>query len=476
MDKKIYSLKQAAVINAFGKYSKVLLSIIVEVILARLLTPHDYGVVAVVTVFTTFFAIFSDMGLGTAVIQRKDLTKDDIDQLYTFTVYAAFFLAFLFYCFSYIIASFYRSSIYIRIGHLLSISLLFDTLNMVPNGVLNRQKLFVTIAIRTLVVYVISVIITIILAYFGARYYALVVQAILTSFFTFIWNIVTTRLKFKIRYDNKTLNSVASYSGFQFAFNLLNYFSRNLDNLLAGRFIGSTALGYYNKAYTLMQYPISNLTGVVTPVLHPILSDYQDDKSALYDKYMKVVKLMTAIGIWAEAICIFAGPEIIHIMYGSKWNSSVLCFQLLAISVATQMVNSSGGAAFQALGNTRLLFIQGLINTFVTISAIIFGIFSGKTIFALALWVSISFLLNFVISFFFLIQFAFGKSFLKFILEMVPYIFISFIVGIGCILYSFHFNNMFLALIIKITYVTVIYWVALVLTRQDKLILRLIFK
>lgn len=476
MDKKIYSIKQAAIINALGKYSKVFLGIIVEVILARLLTPHDYGVVAIVTVFTTFFAIFSDMGLGTAVVQRKDLSRDDIDQLYTFTVYAAILLTFLFYCFSYMIAFFYQSSIYIRIGHLLSISLFFDTLNMVPNGVLNRQKLFVTIAIRTLVVYVASVIVTIILAYCGARYYALVIQAILTSFFTFIWNILTTKLKFKVKYNNKPLKSVASYSGFQFAFNLLNYFSRNLDNLLAGRFIGSTALGYYNKAYTLMQYPISNLTGVVTPVLHPILSDYQKDKSALYDKYMKVVKLMAAIGIWAEAICIFAGPEIIHIMYGSKWNSSVLCFQLLAISVATQMVNSSGGAAFQALGNTILLFIQGLINTFVTISAIIFGIFSGKTIFALALWVSISFLLNFLISFFFLIQFAFEKNFLKFILEMMPYIFISFIVGIGCIFYPFHFNNIFLALIIKITYVTIIYWVALVLTRQDKLILRLIFK
>lgn len=476
MDKKIYSLKQAAVINAIGKYSKVLLSIVVEVILARLLTPHDYGVVAVVTVFTTFFAIFSDMGLGTAVIQRKDLTKEDIDQLYTFTVYAAFFLAFLFYCFSYIIASFYRSSIYIRIGHLLSISLLFDTLNMVPNGVLNRQKLFVTIAVRTLVVYVISVIITIILACFGAKYYALVAQAILTSFFTFIWNIKTTKLKFKIRYDNKPLRNVASYSGFQFAFNLLNYFSRNLDNLLAGRFIGSTALGYYNKAYTLMQYPVSNLTGVITPVLHPILSDYQNNKDLLYKKYMKVVKLMAAVGIWAEAICIFAGPEIIHIMYGSKWNSSVLCFQLLAISVATQMINSSGGAAFQALGNTRLLFIQGLINTLITIAAIIFGIFSGKTIFALALWVSVSFLINFLVSFFFLIQFAFEKNFFEFILEMMPYIFISLIVGICCFFYPLHFANIFLALIVKIVYTTVIYLIALVMFRQGKLIFNLIFK
>ena len=137
------------------------------------------------------------------------------------------------------------------------------------------------------------------------------------------------------------MRKIASYSGFQFLFNLLNYFSRNLDNLLAGRFIGSTQLGYYNKSYTLMQYPVSNLAGVITPVLHPILSDYQDNKDILYQKYMSILKLLMAVGVWAEAICIFAAPEIINIMYGSNWSNSIICFKLLAISIATQMMNSS---------------------------------------------------------------------------------------------------------------------------------------
>ena len=93
MQSESYSIKRAAMINAIGKYSKVLLSIVVEVVLARLLTPHDYGIVAVVTVFTTFFSIFSDMGLGTAIIQRKDLTKEDINQIYTFSVYLVLILS-----------------------------------------------------------------------------------------------------------------------------------------------------------------------------------------------------------------------------------------------------------------------------------------------------------------------------------------------------------------------------------------------
>lgn len=474
MDKGVYSIKKAAIINAIGKYSKILLGIIVEIVLARLLTPHDYGVVAIVTVFTTFFAIFSDMGLGTAVIQRKDLTKQDIDQLYTFTVYAAFLLALLFYFFSYIIASFYQSAIYVKIGHLLSISLFFDTLNMIPNGVLNRQKLFVTIAVRTLIVYVASAAIAITLAFLGARYYSLVVQAIVASFFTFIWNIKTTKLKFRLKYNNDPLKKVASYSGFQFAFNLTNYFSRNLDNLLAGRFIGSTKLGYYNKAYTLMQYPISNLTGVITPVLHPILSDYQNEQEILYQKYLKVVKLLAAIGIWAEAICIFAGPEIINIMYGSKWNNSVRCFQLLSISIATQMINSSAGAAYQAMGNTFWLFTQGLINTVITVAAIIFGVFWGKTIYSLALWVSLSFIANFIVSYFCLIVFVFKKSFVKFIKELFPYIITGVVIMISTWIFPLSFHNVWLMLFSKVMYISFIFIVSIILLGQKKILMSII--
>lgn len=92
---KIYSLKKATLINAAGKYSKILLQIIVEIILARLLTPYDYGIVAVVTVFTTFFTMLSDIGLSTAIIQIKSLTKKDIDNLYTFTVYLSIILMLL---------------------------------------------------------------------------------------------------------------------------------------------------------------------------------------------------------------------------------------------------------------------------------------------------------------------------------------------------------------------------------------------
>ena len=140
------------------------------------------------------------------------------------------------------------------------------------------------------------------------------------------------------------------------------------------------------------------------------------------------------------------------------------------------MINSSSGAAFQALSNTRLLFIQGILNTFITVGAIIVGVFYGKTIYALALYVSLSFLTNFIVSFFFLVHFAFEKKFLIFLREMFPYIFVGIIVSFSCIIYPAHFNNIVLSLIFKLIYVTIVYLIALTLSGQIKLVFKLIFK
>ena len=174
-------MKKAALINAAGKYSKIFLSLIVNAVLARILSAEDYGVVAVITVFSTFFTTFSDMGFGPAIIQNKDLTKEDVNNIYSFTVYISVVLMILFAICSFPIALFYSDKVYVPLGQMLSISLLFNSLNMVPNGILNRDKKFVNIAIRTVVVYVGAAAITIILAFMGVRYYALAIQAILTA-------------------------------------------------------------------------------------------------------------------------------------------------------------------------------------------------------------------------------------------------------------------------------------------------------
>lgn len=473
MSKEI-SVKRAAMVNAAGKYSKVLLSLVVNAFLARLLSAEDYGIVAVITVFSTFFTTFSDMGFGPAIIQNKHLTQEDIDSIYTLTVYVSIILMVFFAICSFPIAAFYGDRVYISLGQMLSISLLFNAMNMVPNGLLNRDKKFASIALRTVVVYVGAAIITIMLAFFGFRYYALAIQAILTSLFTFVWNYATTRPKFCLRFKMESIRKVLNYSGYQFAFNLVNYFSRNLDNLLTGKFMGSAELGYYNKAYTLMLYPVNNLTGVISPVLHPILSDYQDQLGVIYKKYMKIVRLLACIGLYVAPVCFLAAEEMITILYGQNWEKSVVCFQLLAIAIIPQMINSSAGSIFQAIGNTKLLFANSCINTGITVIAIIVGVFGGKNIQTVSLCVAIAYLCHFTTAFIMLIKIGFKYKISDFVKELLPELFILSIMLVAIKFYPFHMTRIISSAAVKCVYLGVIYVVALFISKEYKLFVSLI--
>lgn len=467
-------IKKAALINAMGKYSKIFLSLIVNAVLARILSAEDYGVVAVITVFSTFFTTFSDMGFGPAIIQNKGLTDEDVNNIYSFTVYISVALMVMFAICAFPITSFYDDEVYIPLGQMLSVSLLFNALNMVPNGILNRDKKFVSIAIRTVVVYIGAAAITIILAFMGLRYYALAIQAILTALFTFIWNYATTKPKFYFHFKMESIKKVLNYSGYQFAFNLVNYFSRNLDNLLTGKFMGSAELGYYNKAYTLMLYPVNNLTGVISPVLHPILSDYQKHLDVIYCKYMKIVRLLACIGLYVAPVCFLAAEEFITILYGPNWVESIVCFQLLSIAIVPQMINSSAGSIFQVIGNTKLLFANSCINTGITVVAIIVGVYSGKNIQALSMCVAIAYLCHFVTAFTMLIKMGFKYKMSDFVKELIPELFILIVMLAAVKLYPFHITGSIFSAVIKCVYMGIIYIVVLFVSKEYKLFMSLL--
>lgn len=473
--KKETSLKKAVVINAVSKYSRILINLVFTAILARLLSPEDYGIVAIVTVFTSFFSVFADLGFGTAVIQNKNLNKEDTDSIYTFTVYLGLGLGILFVLFSYPISVFYGNSVYFPIGCILAISLFFSTLNMIPNAVIMKNKQFMLVGIRTIVIVIVSGIITVVLAIFGFKYYALVLSSVISSIITYLWNMKNVELKFRGKVNKESIQKVLSFSIFQFGFSFVNYFARNLDNLLTGKYIGSAQLGYYDKAYTLMQYPTANLTHVITPALHPILSEYQNDKKIIYTQYMKIVKLLAIIGIFVSAFCYLASSEIINIMYGEKWSQAIPCFKWLSLSVWAQMITSSAGAIFQSLGDTKRMFWIGSANAVLNIVAIVLGIMTGS-IENLAMCVAICYNIHFITSFFALIKLSFKMSYIGFLKKLWKELAIGIALIIGVIFYPLNFQNNFVSIGMKLLYMGIIYVLALLFTGEFTLLKKIIRK
>lgn len=123
------SLKKATLLNAIAKYTTVVLQLIYTAILSRLLTPEDYGVVAIILVFIVFFQLFADMGLGTGVVQNKELTKKETNDIFSYTIYIGITLLALFSVFSILLSKIYNNKIYIPLGIELAVSLMFNAFN-----------------------------------------------------------------------------------------------------------------------------------------------------------------------------------------------------------------------------------------------------------------------------------------------------------------------------------------------------------
>lgn len=454
------SIKQAAFINFISRYSNVLIQLFINSILARVLTPNDYGVVAVVSVFTTFFSMLADMGIGPAIIQNKELDDKDISNIFLFTVITGFIVSVLFALFSYPISIFYDNDIYIELCKVLSISIFFNVINIVPNALVLKNKLFKVMGIRMIIITILGGIITIFLALNGFKYYSLVFNSVFISISVFISNVFINKFKIYMSFSLDSIKKIQEFSKYAFGYSLINYFARNLDNILIGKYIGNIQLGYYDKAYRLMLYPIQNFTHVITPTLQPIFSEYQDDKDKIYESYIKVLKLLSMGGIFFSVLCFWASKEIIIIMFGYKWVDSIESFKILSLSIWPQMLVTTTGALYQSINETRLWYKTGLITTCISIVMIILGILT-RSIESVSFLISITYYLFFVIFFYSLVKIGFKKSFLSFLNIFSMDFFILLIMLVSVNFFTLNVNDIFLSVVYKFLGVLICFFIAI---------------
>ena len=469
INKSETSIKKASLINAGSKYINIFMGIAFSAVLARILSPNDYGIVAIVTVFTAFFAVLSNCGLSIAVVQNKDFVQKDIDSLFTFSVYFGLLLSLAFAASSFFISKFYGDNVYIPICLILSASIFFNTINAVPDGILRKEKKFLLIGMRLIIVSFVTYGATIILALLHFKYYALVLQSVVSSFLIFIWNLKNVKVGLIRKIDWAVLKKIRGYSGYNFLFNFVNYFSRNLDKMLIGKFLGNTDLAQYNKAYHFMLYPVQNLTNIISPTLHPILSDFQNDIDYIYKRYIKIEKLLSLIGVFVTVCCFGCAKEIILLLYGNQWGIAVDCFKYMSLAIWVQMIGGTSGALFAALNDTKRHFFISIINTFISIAALIFGLYQ-KNIVAISLYTTIALNIHFFVSFIPMIKKTMKKSFLSFMKTLSPDLFIMAILFAASFFANkfIHIKLLILSFFVKGCILGIVYFVALLLFRQLK--------
>lgn len=391
------NLKRGIFYTAIGKYSNVVIQLLVTAILSRILSPVEYGIVAVVNVFLLFFQMLADSGIGPAIVQNKELNKSDLISIFSLTIYSGIVLSCIFALLGYPMGVLYGETIYVSLFPLLGLCVLFYTITIVPQAILMKTMNFKIVNFLTIFSNIASGLVGVILAVSHFGVYSLIFSNIVRAMVLFIALYSKAKINFYWKVSKSSIGKIFEFSKFQFLFNFWNYFARNLDNLLIGRLISPSDLGYYDKAYQLSLYPNQILSQVVTPALHPIMSNFQDNISKIGEVYLQISRIFVIVGIPISAYLYFNAQYVVTFMFGDNWSQSVPVFQILAATIWLQMANSPTGAFYQATNQTRLLFRIGLLTSFINILAIVIGVML-QSIQCVAYMLLISFSLSLVIN------------------------------------------------------------------------------
>lgn len=412
--------------TAIAKYTGIIISIAITGVLSRLLTPADFGTIVPITILVAFFVILGDIGIGPAIIQNNELTKENTDSIFSFTIITGAVLSAIFFMSSWTIAAIYDSQIFVSLCQLLCVSLFFSCANVVPNALLYKGKKFKFLAIRSLVVQLSAGTVAIVAACLGAGLYALIVQSIISSVLMFAVSYRENPLKLHfLDIDWQPLKKIRSFSSYQFLFNVINYFTVNLDKLIINKYLGAAQLGYYDKSYKLMQMPLQNIPFIITPVMHPIFSQMQNDMATMRIYYCKVVRLLAFIGFPLSILLFFGAHDIITIIFGTQWEASVPVFKLLALSVGFQIILATSGSIFQSSGATHLLFLCGVLSTLTIVIAILTGLFVFATIEAIGALLTCAFVINFFMCYLIMFCGLFKAGFTPFIKQIISPLILS---------------------------------------------------
>lgn len=401
-----------------AKYFNMFVTLFVTSILARILAPSDFGIIALTTVVMSFFDIIATAGLGPAIIQSNKLEKDEYADVFTWSIVIAIFCFLLFNLVVVSVSDYYHEERLIIILRLLSLQLLFTSLNIFPYSLMLKDKQFKELSILSSSNTLFFGMISLLMAYSNMGIFSLLALPIGNSIMSFVVCCLIKRDDIGIVFfpRPRPIMDLMHFSVYQLSFNLINFFSRNLDKLLLGRYMGMANLGYYEKSYRLMTLPISTLTNVFAPTIQPILASYQDDKSIIRETYNSFSRYLLSLGAIITPFFVFSAHEIILIIFGPQWNDAVPVFQILAVSVIFQLVDSLSGGILQSSNNVKYLFVSGLICAIINITFLLLGLLIWRNMIAVATCVSVSFIINFFVSIYYINKYAVEQNFFKFCL------------------------------------------------------------
>lgn len=358
---------------SLSQFVKIICQLLGMVIFSRFLSPTEFGVMSMTLVVSNFVNIVRDMGFSAAIIQRDKLTTKFLNTIFYFNAFVGVVLFVIIFSSSGIVASFFKEPELIGTLKVIALAFPLNSITSLHLSLLERNSKFLTVAKCESFSSIVSLGIAAFCAYTGSGVYSLVIQTLLYSLLSAIGFWFSTKWKPQVVFSFRELKSTARFSFDLVAFNFINYFSRNSDQIIIGKNFGSAVLGQYSLAYRIMLFPLQNITYVLTRSLFPILSRMQSDKQAASAIYINTVKSIVLIVTPLMFGLAAVGSELIPLVFGPQWIDIAKLLVWLAPTAILQSQISTTGAVFMSQGKTSVLLWLTIFNACLQIGSFLLG-------------------------------------------------------------------------------------------------------
>lgn len=441
-----------------------LVTFIVSIVLARILTPSDYGTIALVTVFTTILQVFIDSGLSTALIQKKDADDLDFSSVFYFNFVICIILYLIMFVSAPLIANFYKDSSLVSIVRVISLTLIISGVKGVQQSYVSRHMLFKRFFFSTLGGTIFSAVLGIIMAYAGFGVWAIVFQQLSNNAIDTLILWITVKWRPIKKFSWSRLKNLLSFGWKMLASSLLDTVYNNLRNMIIGKLYTSADLAFYNQGDKFPKLIVTNINTSIDSVLLPTMSNEQDNHVRVKDMTRRAIKISTYIMAPLMIGLAFCAKPIVQIVLTDKWLPCVPYLQIFCISYLFWPIHTANLNAIKAMGRSDLFLKLEVIKKF--IGMILLLITMNISVMAMAYSLLISGLISQVINSWpnrYLLKY----SYIDQIKDILPNIVMALIMGVFVYFINYLNLSVLVSLMIQIILGGIIYLVLSIFTKND---------
>lgn len=364
--------------SSVERFSVQGMQLIVMLVMARLLSPEEFGLVGMLTIFMAISQSFIDSGFSNALIRKLDRSEVDYSTVFYFNIVVGVICYLILFLAAPLIANFYKQPILVPLTRLLAISLVINSMTVVQRARFTVKVDFKTQAKASFLAVLVSGVVGIVMAYKGAGVWALVVQQIINGAINMAVLYWMAHWKPLWVYSWKSFKELFSFGGKLLLSGLIDTIYRNIYLIVIGKVFTPADLGYYTNAQRLSEFPSANISGILGRVTYPILSGIQDDNERLRSVYRQYLKL-SAFVVFPLMVGLAALSEpVIELVLGEQWLPAVPLLQVLCFSMMWYPIHAINLNLLQVKGRSdlflRLEIIKKVVGVIILIITIPYGV------------------------------------------------------------------------------------------------------